>query len=145
VWGYVHNGSPRDLYCSVLDLTDRFRCHSDLLPTTLVPAGRTAVAMDGQPIDVSIPESRLGHPGSHVVDWLKVIASQERFDAQAFELNTIDEPLSSRSTTRQARSVSVLDRLGDRVVFRDAGANRVPRAPEWTTQLITVMTHGPEV
>src|SRR5206468_12949712 len=56
---YLHNDSDRDLYCTLLDLTDRYRCHSGLFPGDLIPAGKTAVAYEGRPIDVSIPKERL--------------------------------------------------------------------------------------
>ena len=142
VWIYLHNGSPRDLYCTLLDLTDRYRCHSRLFPGTLIPAGAATVAFDGRPVDVSIPKERLNTPGAEVYDWLKLIASEQRFAPEGYELPNLDGIFPTRSATRGTQSRTVLDRLADRVVSRDAGDD-VVEAPEWTTTLVTLRTHGP--
>jgi hypothetical protein len=136
---YVHNHSDRDLYCTVLDLTDRFRCHSKLLPGQFVPAGRTAVAFDGRAIDVAVPKERLEMGGTVVFDWLKVIAAENRFAADAFELPSLDGAVNRRAASRGRGPRTVLDRLADRAVTRDAG-DEPGDAPEWTTALITVRT-----
>jgi hypothetical protein len=142
VWIYLHNGSPRDLYCTLLDLTDRYRCHSRLFPGTLIPAGATTVAFDGRPVDVSVPKERFGTPGAEVLDWLKLIASEQRFAPEGYELPNLDGIVPIRSATRGTQTRTVLDRLADRVVTRDAGDD-VVEAPEWTTTLVTLRTHGP--
>ena len=142
LWIYLNNDSPRDLYCTLLDLTDRYRCHSRLFPGTLIPAGATTVAFDSRPVDVSIPKERLGNNGAQVRDWLKLIASELRFAPEGYELPNLDGVLAVRSATRGTQTRTVLDRLADRVVTRDAG-NDVVTAPEWTTTLVTLLTHGP--
>ncbi|MFH9086163.1 caspase family protein [Streptomyces sp. NPDC017673] len=142
VWIYLHNDSPYDLYCTLLDLTDRYRCHSLLFPGDLLPAGSTAVAYDGRPVDVSLPAERLGVPGSEVFDHLKLVASEQRFSADAFELPTLDGAPTRRTRGRAGSHPSLFDRLGGRVVTRDLGALGTD-APEWTTALVTLRTCGP--
>jgi hypothetical protein len=144
VWIYLRNSSSRDLYCTLLNLTDRYRCHSRLFPGTLLPAGATTVAFDGRPVDVSVPQHRLDTPSSEVFDWLKLIASEQRFAPERYELPNLDGILPPRSATRAAGPRTVLDRLADRVVTRDAG-DEVLEAPEWTTALVTLRTFGPSV
>ncbi|MGX1916125.1 caspase family protein [Streptomyces phaeochromogenes] len=139
VWIYLHNGSSRDLYCTLLDLTDRYRCHSRLYPGSLIPAGATTVAFDGRPVDVSIPKERLRTRGSEVFDWLKLIASEQRFEPEGFELPNLDGTVQSRAAMRAPGKRTVLDRLADRVVTRDAGCESV-ETPEWTTTLVTLRT-----
>lgn len=136
---YLHNNSDRDLYCSLLDLTDRFRCHSRLFPGDLIPAGKTAVAYEGRPVDISVPKERLAAGGTKVYDWFKLIAAEQRFAADAYELPNLDGVITPRPPTRGLGPRSVLDRLADRAVSRDAG-DEAAGAPEWTTTLVTVRT-----
>ena len=75
-------------------------------------------------------------------DWLKLIASEQRFASEGYELPNLDGIFPTRSATRGTKARTVLDRLADRVVTRDAGDD-VVEAPEWTTTLVTLRTHGP--
>jgi hypothetical protein len=146
VWIYLHNDSSRDLYCTLLDLTDRYRCHSRLFPGALLPAGAVTVAFDGRPVDVSVPKERLGAQDSEVLDWMKLVACEQRFAPGGYELPNLDGIIAARSATRAAGPRSVLDRLADRVVTRDAGDDgdeASTQAPEWTTALVTLRTFGP--
>ena len=85
VFIYLHNNSDRDLYCALLDMTDRYRCHSRLFPGDLIPAGKTAVAYEGRPIDISVPQQRLDAGGADVYDWLKLIAAEQRFASDGYK------------------------------------------------------------
>jgi Caspase domain len=142
VFVYLHNRSDRDLYCTLLDLTDRFRCHSRLFPVDRIPAGKTAVAFEGRPVDVSVPQERIDAGGTQVRDWLKLVASEERFEPDAYALPNLDGVITARSAgTRGVRSA--LDRIGDRVVTRDAGDEEPVGAPEWTTAMVSLVTERP--
>ncbi|MGW5070984.1 hypothetical protein ACWEQJ_33780, partial [Streptomyces cyaneofuscatus] len=142
VWIYLDNASPRDLYCTLLDLTDRYRCHSRLYPGALLPAGSTTVAFDGRPVDISLPRDRLGTPGSEVTDWLKLIASEQRLAPGSFELPALDGVLPAGSAGRDISRRGILGRLGDPVATRDAGELE-EEGPDWTTTLVTLRTFGP--
>jgi hypothetical protein len=142
VFIYLHNNSGRDLYCALLDMTDRFRCHNRLFPGDLIPAGKTAVAYEGRPIDISVPQQRLDAGGTEVYDWLKLIAAEQRFASDGYELPNLDGFITRRSATRGLGLRSILDRLADRAVTRDAG-DEATAAPEWTTTLVTVRTYHP--
>jgi Caspase domain len=142
IFVYLHNHSDRDLYCTLLDLTDRFRCHSRLFPVDLIPAGKPAAAYEGRPIDVSVPNERLEAVGAEVFDWLKLIAAEQRFAVDAYDLPNLDGVFQPRASTRGRGPRTVLDRLAERAVTRDAGAEPT-EASEWTTALVTLHTHGP--
>lgn len=142
VFIYLHNNSGRDLYCALFDLTDRFRCHSRLFPGDPIPAGKTAVAYEGRPVDISVPQQRLEAGGTEVYDWLKLIAAEQRFASDSYELPNLDGFITLRSATRGLGPRSILDRLADRAVTRDAG-NEPTGAPEWATTLVTVRTYCP--
>lgn len=142
VFIYLHNTSDRDLYCALLDLTDRFRCHGRLFPGDLIPAGRTAVAYEGRPVDISVPRQRLEAGGTEVYDWLKLIAAEQRFASDAYELPNLDGFITPRPATRGLGTRSILDRLAGRAMTRDAG-DESTGAPEWTTTLVTIRTYCP--
>jgi hypothetical protein len=142
VFIYLHNNSNRDLYCTLLDLTDRFRCHSRLFPGGWIPSGKTAVAFEGRPVDISVPKERLEAGGSEVYDWFKLIAAEQRFAAGGYELPNLDGFIERRSATRGPGPRTVLDRLADRAVTRDAG-DEATGTPEWTTTLLTLHTERP--
>jgi len=144
IYVYITNGSDRDLYISLLDLTDRFRSHRSLFPGDMVPAGQTAVAFAGKPIDVRIPNERLTACGDTVYDWLKVFASEHRFASENYVLPNLDGVIGRASVRSAAGLRSVLDRLATKTKTRDAGAaESVAISAEWTTAMITLRTMHP--
>ena len=72
-------------------------------------------------------------------DWLKVIAAEQRFAADAYELPNLDGTIPRQAGTRGRGRRTILDRLADRAVTRDAG-DEPADAPEWTTALSTLRT-----
>ena len=95
VFIYIHNRSDRDLYCTLLDLTDRFRSHSKLFPVEKIAAGNSTMALGGRPIDLTVPQERLDAGGTEVRDWLKLIACEQRFESDAFDLPILDGVLAT--------------------------------------------------
>lgn len=140
VFVYLHNRSDRDLYCALLDLTDRFRCHGGLSPVDRLRAGGTTVAFEGRPIDISLPKERIDAGGTQVRDWLKLIASEQRIDPDAYALPNLDGVVTRSASTRRAGRPTVLDRIGHRATTRDAGDEAPEGAPEWTTAMVSILT-----
>jgi hypothetical protein len=138
----LHNGSADDLYVCVLDLTDRFRCHA-VLPTDRLSAGHTVALWDGAPIPLTLPDDRPVAPGAVARDWLKVVVSDVDFEAAAFDLPALDEPLPARDVTRAA-NWSTLTRIASRAVTRDLGAAVPPKvAARWAADTIAFETTVP--
>jgi hypothetical protein len=138
----LRSAADRDLFVSVLDLTDRFRCHP-VVPTTKLGAGRTFALADGAPIPASLPAGAAVVPGARVRDWLKLIVSDVDFDATTFTMQPLDEP---RPLTRGRRAPrSTLDRLAARAVSRDIGAApaETPVA-EWTASTLLLEVRVPD-
>ncbi len=132
VFIYLHNRSDRNLYCGLLDMTDRFRSNSTLFGVSEVAAGGSTVAFGGRPVAFSVPDERLRSGGTQVRDWLKLIASERRFDPSAFDLPVLDGVLPGDRRWLEAPAV------------RDAGAAEAgPAMPDWTTATVTVLTERP--
>jgi len=132
----LRNTSDADLFVAVLDLTDRYRC-SAVLPTVRLAAGHTYALWDGRSIPIELPADRPVQPGAAVRDWLKVVASDVDFDAVAFDLAALGEPVEvQRSTTR---SRNTLERLAAKAARRDIGGPPPPVA-RWTATTIPLET-----
>ncbi|WP_194908302.1 caspase family protein [Catenulispora rubra] len=123
----LRNTSERQLYCVLLDMTDRFQSQLSLFPGDLVAPLHTAWAAEGSPIAFSLPPGADVVPGAEVADWLKVIVAEEPFNAAPFVLPRLGEPAPGR---------------------RDLAAGRLPAADwttaDWTTAVLPVVTRVPD-
>jgi hypothetical protein len=137
----LHNTSDDDLYVCVLDLTDRFRCHA-VLSTVRLTAGHTLALWDGAPIPLTLPDDRAVVPDASARDWLKIVASDLDFDAAAFDLPELDEPMPVRRGARE-QTWSTLARVAARAVSRDVGDAPPTVAARWAADTITFETTVP--
>jgi hypothetical protein len=126
----------------VLDLTDLFRCHA-VLPSVRLAAGHTLALWDGAPIPLTLPEGRAVVPGGIARDWLKIVASDVDFDAAAFDLPQLDEPMPARRGAA-GQTWSTLARVAARAVSRDVGEDGPPTvAARWAADTIPFETTVP--
>ncbi|MEU6063305.1 caspase family protein [Streptomyces sp. NPDC047082] len=87
----LHNSSPdRTLWCLLLDLTDSYACHSLLYPGHFIGPGRTGYALDGEPVQLSLPRGRPAVPGAEGRDWLKLIVAEGELNTLPFQLPAWD-------------------------------------------------------
>uniref|UniRef100_UPI001A9549A6 hypothetical protein n=1 Tax=Actinomadura roseirufa TaxID=2094049 RepID=UPI001A9549A6 len=130
----VRNDSGRRLWCALLDLTDRYRCHSALFPGDFVGAGRTAVAAEGRPVPVSLPADRPIVPGAVVRDWCKLIVSAAEINTLPFTLPPLDEAGPYRGDLRDLLETGLrdIDPHGPR-----------PSGTWWTTSMTPIVTRVP--
>jgi Caspase domain len=137
----LRNTADRQLWCVLLDLTDRYRVHSNLFEGGFIAAGEVGAAYDGDPIEVTLPPGRELRPGAVGRDWFKLLVAEGEFGALAFDLPRLDEPATRSVEPFQPKGI--LDRLGLRATTRD-----VDRAPgpagDWTTSIVSLVTVVPE-
>jgi hypothetical protein len=136
----LRNLSDRKLFCVLLDLTDQFRVHADLFPGAEIGPGQTAAALDGRPVRFALAADRRPVPGDRAVDWLKLIVTEEPFDASAFDLPRLGGPMVRRRGTGAA---SVPGRLGLRAMYRGGGVDPLAPPTDWTTTTLPVITTVP--
>ncbi|WP_447007201.1 caspase family protein [Saccharothrix isguenensis] len=134
------NTHHRDLFCVLLDLTDRYRVHPGLFPGGWVRARYTAHAAGGRAITLSLPPGRPVEPGASVRDWFKLLVSEERFSADPFRLPRLGEP--EPAAVRGAAPGGVVDRLGLTATHR-SGPDELRGACDWTTSIVSVVTTVP--
>jgi hypothetical protein len=142
----LRNTGNRQLYCVLLNLTDRFRSDIRLFPGDLVAPHWTAWAAHGAPITFALPGDRRPEPGANVSDWLKVLISEEPFNASPFALPQLGEavvPPDPGPGSRGAAALhGVLGRVGAAVAGRGAPAAD-PAALDWATAILPVVTRVP--
>jgi hypothetical protein len=139
----LHNTTDRELYCVLLDLTDRFRIHPGLFSGDWIAPRYTAWAGEGEPITFSLPPRREPVAGASGTDWLKVLVAEEPFNSTPFELSRLGEPQCTPGTRGAGAYSGVLEQLGLTAMFRDADAVR-PQARDWTTSIMSVVTRVPD-
>ncbi|ANP49140.1 hypothetical protein J2Z21_002261 [Streptomyces griseochromogenes] len=87
----LHNRSPdRTLWCVLLDLTDGYACDPVLYPGHFIGPGHTGHALDGDPVQLSLPASRPVVPGAEARDWLKLIVADRELNTVPFRLSPWD-------------------------------------------------------
>jgi hypothetical protein len=139
----LRNTSGRQLYCVLLDMTDRFLSHVALFPGDLVAPRYTAWAAYGERVAFALPDDQPPEPGERVTDWLKLLIAEEPFNAAPFELPRLGRPARPDATRGERTFRGVLDRLGLTVMHRDAQIRRPP-ALDWATDIVPVVTRVPE-
>lgn len=140
----LRNTSGRQLYCVLLDLTDRFLSHVALFPGDLVAAQYAASAAYGERVVFALPDDQIPAPGAQVTDWLKVLIAEEPFNAAPFQLPRLGRPARPETARGERTFRGVLDRLGLAAVHRDAQIRRPP-ALDWATDMLPVVTRVPEI
>ncbi|MFF7971570.1 caspase family protein [Streptomyces sp. NPDC007905] len=138
----LRNTTDRQLYCVLLDLTDRFRIHPELFSGDWIAPWYTASAAWGRAVTMSLPPGRPVVPGATGTDWLKVLVAERLFSSEAFGLGRLGEPEARAVRRGPSGYQGVLDRLGLVALRRDAEVLR-PEAADWTTGILPVVVRVP--
>ncbi|MGW6059932.1 caspase family protein [Streptomyces sp. NPDC055189] len=144
----LHNRSPdRPLWCMLLDLTDGYRSDAELYPGHFIAPGHTGYALDGQPVQLSLPVGRDVVGGASARDWLKLVVAEGELNTVPFHLPAWGAGASSSRSGGVASSVDDVLRLsaapgagGSRDLGR-VGGGGVPGL--WATRTIALRTVVP--
>lgn len=136
----LRNDADQKLYCVLLDLTDRYRMHTGLLPGTFIGPHQRAAAAEGELVEFSLPPDRAVRPGASVRDWLLLLVAEDEFSSLPFRLPRLREPMPARP---RAAFGGVLDRLGMLAMYRDAD-RPASAVNDWTTSVLPVVTRVPD-
>lgn len=129
----VRNKSHKDLYCTLLDLTDRFGCTTDLMPSDLVPAGDTRWALTARRIRFELSkELEMAKGAQQTTDYLKVIAATEAFEPDAFTLASLDGVVTRRQHDKFATGDDDIEQRGP------------AKGADWTTTMLEIVTTRPD-
>lgn len=133
----LHNIHDDDLYCVLLDLTDRFACHAELFPGSWVGAHRTAWAAYGDPIEIAVPEPH--EPDALTRDWFKLVVAERPFSPASYLLTRLGD--NTRSATNRFPS----DYPPVPGITREAAPKRISPPCDWTTSILPILTRTGQV
>ncbi|MGK5682177.1 caspase family protein [Actinoplanes sp. URMC 104] len=125
----LRNTTDRPLYCVLLDLTGRYRIHAGLFPGGFVGARLCGAALDGRPVQFSLPAGQTPAPGTSTVDWLKLVVAEQEFSGRPFEQEALG----------LAGARGVPGRFG---MTRDAGPGE-DDPYDWAATVLGVVTEVP--
>ena len=139
------NTSEETLFCTVLDLTERYAVSAPFFPGNnsgvWLEPGQEIWAFQKKEIPASIPDTLWQHGVTDYQDVLKLIVSTAEFDASLMCQERLEEPkLKNRNVPKRN---STLNRLMQRVTTRDIGVAEVEEVDEWFTSQVTVITTRP--
>ncbi|WP_369035019.1 caspase family protein [Streptomyces adonidis] len=143
----LRNRSPqRTLWCVLLDLTDRYAANPVLFPGHFIGPGHIGYALDGDPVQLSIPADRAVVPGAESRDWLKLIVAEGELSTAPFQLRPWEpyEEVGAREGEAGADGVLRFDgpqaSYGRREMGPVAGGGTTVR---WATRTFAVRTVVP--
>ncbi|WP_036487475.1 caspase family protein [Myxosarcina sp. GI1] len=140
------NNSNLDLYCALLDLSDRYEVSAELLATggVWLQSGESAWALDGQKIYATVDKKLWDRGITETKDILKLIVSTAEFDATLLELNELDLP--TRAIASPKRGKGTLNRLMSRVQTRAFSSQAETEVvyDDWMTSQVHITTVRPQ-
>ncbi|GAA3297293.1 caspase family protein [Streptomyces cinereospinus] len=140
----LHNRSPhRSLWCVLLDLTDRYAADPALFPGHVIGPGRTGYALDGDPVQLSLPAGRAAVPGAECRDWLKLIVAESELSTAPFRMPAWDpDAPGGRAAAGDPAATGVL-RFRAPAGTREAGPVAAGTPGRWATRTIALRTVVP--
>lgn len=138
------NTSNQPLYCTLLDLTDRFAVTGGFFPAggVWLQPEEQVWAYDNRPIPASVPQELWERGVTEVKDILKLIVSTAEFDATLLYQNKLDlatKPTVTRGISRQ----STLNRLMKQVISRELGGETEAVYDDWLAVNVPIVTVHP--
>jgi hypothetical protein len=146
------NTSDETLYCTLLDLTDRFAVSAGLLPAggIWLEPGQEAWALEGKPIYASVPKELWEQGITEYKDILKLIVCTTEFDATLLEQDKLELARTRSSkdikNTTDVRVKSTLNRLMNRIQTRDLSDRHQQEDlwDDWVTSEVMITTVWPQ-
>jgi hypothetical protein len=131
------NKSNKTLYCTVLDLTDRFAVGAPFFNAGYVrlEPEQTAFAGDGRYIKFAVDQELQELEITETKDIFKLIVSTTEFDARLSTQGALDSP---RAGHKNIFKQSTLNRLMDRAQFRTAEFDEEEAYDDWYTKKVTI-------
>jgi hypothetical protein len=138
------NTSGRTLYFAILDLTETFKIDAGLMAAGHVRlrAGETFWALNGDPIEASVPDELWEQGVIEYKDILKVFLCTQPFDARLLEQPALDLPVQTKGTRSLPRD-STLNRLMRQVRTREFRPARAGAIDDWQASEVVFTTVRP--
>ncbi|MEG4497755.1 caspase family protein [Microcoleus sp. F10-C6] len=131
------NKSQTTVFCTVLDLTDRFAVAAPYFEAGYVrlEPGQEALAGNGKYIKFTVDPELQNLGITETKDIFKLIVSTTEFDARLSSQDALDLP---RAAHKNIFKQSTLNRLMDRAQFRTARWDEEEAYDDWYTKKVTI-------
>lgn len=134
------NNSKNPLYFALVNLSDNFAISAPFFETGSVrlKPGEEAWALDGQDLILEVPDELWEHGITEYKDMIKLIVSNEEFDARLLTQDKLDAPRPPVSRDIDSSNQSSLERLMNRTQNRDIKAKSAAvKFDDWYAEEIT--------
>lgn len=142
------NTTKKPLYCALVNLSDSFSISAPFFTSGSIrlESGESAYALDGGELELSVPDDYWEQGITEYNDMIKLIVSNDEFDARLLTQYKLDAPRpTSRNTSRNIGSSnqSSLERLMTRTQEREIGPSTTARLDDWYAEEILITTVRP--
>lgn len=139
------NTTNKPLYCALVNLSDSFAISAPFFTTGSIrlEEGQSAYALDGEELVLKVPQDYLRQGITEYKDMIKLIVSNDEFDARLLTQDKLDAPR-PLSKNIESPSQSSLERLMYRIQNREIEAkNAAVRFDDWYAEEIVITTVYP--
>lgn len=140
------NNSKNPLYFALVNLSDNFAISAPFFQTGSVRLNPTeeALALDGQDLTLQVPDELWEQGITEYKDIIKLIVSNDEFDARLLTQDKLDAPRPPVSRDIDSSNQSSLERLMNRTQHRDIiPKSAAVKFDDWYAEEITITTVRP--
>jgi Caspase domain len=141
----LKNTSDGDLYVALLDLTDRLECDVSYQTKKLAAGAENNVNDEGGPMKLTLSSGVDPVPGARTQDWLKIVVSENQFDANAFELAAVGEQSRSVGTAPSNMLELIAARTVSRAITAVDPSQVESTGADWCATTIALVIEVPTV
>ncbi len=139
------NNSKQPLYCALINLSDSFAINAPFFEAGSIrlASGEEAYALNGELLELEVPDEFLEQGITEYKDIIKLIVSNDEFDARLLTQDKLDAPRPPVSRNLDFQHRSSLERLMNRTQNRDIKAKTTEKYVDWYAEEITITTFHP--
>ncbi|WP_422614615.1 esterase/lipase family protein, partial [Aetokthonos hydrillicola] len=139
------NTTKKTLFCSLVNLSDSFAISAPFFDSGSVrlAPGEEAFALDGRDLVLSVPDAFWEQGITEYKDIIKLIVSNDEFDARLLTQGKLDAPRPPISRDVDSQNQSSLGRLMNRTQNREIEAKSTAQYDDWYAEEITITTVRP--
>ncbi|MCC5626046.1 caspase family protein, partial [Nostoc sp. CHAB 5715] len=139
------NRSQNPLYFGLVNLSDSFAISAPFFEAGSIrlQPGEEALALSGEDLILEVPDELWLQGITEYKDMIKLIVSNEEFDAKLLTQNKLDAPRPPATRDLESANQSSLDRLMNRTQNREIKAKSAAKSDDWYAQEITITTVRP--
>ncbi|MBD2773570.1 caspase family protein [Iningainema tapete] len=139
------NNSKKQLYFALVNLSDNFSISAPFFETGSIrlKPGEEAYALNGEYLILEVPDELSSQGITEYKDIIKLIVSNDEFDARLLTQDKLDAPRPPASRDIDSLNHSSLERLMNRTQNREVKPKSTAKFDDWYAEEITITTVRP--